>query len=126
MVRVMAKTFSLEDIIEYEVKRRLNEKGEEETLTGVLDLKGFIKILQYLIKLKEMELKHAQITAKAENNAESKQQAGINPDTVVNTIIEAIDFVLNNYGDVKISEVREIVINNKEMLKTIIAQRLRA
>lgn len=119
----MAKTFSLEDLIEYEVKKRL---GEKEEGGGDFDLDGLMKLLKMLIKLREMELK---ATTAIKPQAQPKPQPQpqpikLNPDDVINSVSQLMDFIITNYGDIPLSEVKKIMEQNREAIRGLIAQKL--
>lgn len=115
MVRVMAKTFSLDDLIEYEVNKRVGEKE------GDFDLGGLMKLLKMLIKLREMELK---ATTAIKPQAQPKPQPKLNPDDVINSVLQLIDFIIVHHGDIQLSEVKKIMEQNRETIKGLIAQKL--
>lgn len=116
----MAKTFSLEDLIEYEVNKRV---GEKEEGGGDFDLGGLMKLLKMLIKLREMELK-ATTAIKPPKPQPQPTKLKLNPDDVINSVLQLIDFIITNYGDVPLSEVKKIMEQNREVIKGLIAQKL--
>lgn len=118
----MAKTFSLEDLIEYEVNKRV---GEKEEGGGDFDLGGLMKLLKMLIKLREMELKATTAIKPPKPQPQPQPtKLKLNPDDVINSVLQLIDFIITNYGDVPLSEVKKIMEQNREVIKGLIAQKL--
>jgi hypothetical protein len=120
---IMAKTFSLEDLIEYEVNKRV---GEKEEGGGDFDLGRLMKLLKMLIKLREMELK---ATTAIKPQAQPKPQpqpqpTKLNPDDVINSVLQLINFIITNYGDIPLSEVKKLMEQKREVIKGLIAQKL--
>lgn len=119
----MAKTFSLDDLIEFEVNKRLGEKDEGG---GEFGLSGLMKLLKMLIKLRELELK---ATTAIKPQAQPKPQPQpqpikLNPDDVINSVLQLTDFIITNYGDIPLSEVKKLIEQNREIIKGLIAQKL--
>lgn len=118
----MAKTFTLEDLIEYEVNKRV---GEKEEGGGDFDLGGLMKLLKMLIKLREMELKATTAIKPPKPQPQPQPtKLKLNPDDVINSVLQLIDFIITNYGDVPLSEVKKIMEQNREVIKGLIAQKL--
>lgn len=117
----MAKTFSLEDLIEYEVNKRV---GEKEEGGGDFDLGGLMKLLKMLIKLREMELKATTAIKPQAQPKPQPQPQPTKPDDIINSVSQLMDFIITNYGDVPLSEVKKIMEQNREVIKGLIAQKL--
>lgn len=116
----MAKTFSIEDLIDYEVERRLKRKAESGG--DNISLNEIFKLIKMLIQLQREAQKHQQ----PQTPHTQTPQKQLNAENVVKSIEEAITMILNTYGDIPLSKVLDLLRQNREAVKSIIEQKLRS
>jgi hypothetical protein len=124
----MAKAFTLEDLIEYEVSKRL--KGKAETGWGEMDffkaINSLLKLIKEIQKLQAMQPQQPVPQPQPQPQPQEQKQ-GINLDgkTIVQMIDNTINVILSTYGDIPLSEVKRILHENREALENLIEQQLK-
>ena len=114
----MARTFDLSDIIAEEVEKALKARTAAEPTGAVFDIKDITKFLSELAKLKSQTQALAptpQPVAPAPVAA-----AKPNPENIYNAVIQTIDKVVPVLGDMKLSEVKAYMVENKAAVLSLI------
>ena len=120
----MARTFDLSDIIAEEVEKALKARTATESSPGMaFDIKDITKFLSELAKLKSQTQALAptpQPTAAPAPVAAAKP----NPENIYNAVIQTIDKIVPILGDMKLSEVKAYMVENKSAVLSLIEANL--
>ena len=119
----MARTFDLSDIIAEEVEKALKARTAAESTGAVFDIKDITKFLSELAKLKSQTQALAptpQPVAVAPAPAPAKPK----PENIYNAIIQTIDKIVPVLGDMKLSEVKAYMVENKAAVLSLIEANL--
>ena len=119
----MARTFDLSDIIAEEVEKALKARAAAESTGAVFDIKDITKFLSELAKLKNQTQALAptpQVVAAPAPVAAAKPK----PENIYNAVIQTIDKVVPILGDMKLSEVKAYMVENKAAVLSLIEANL--
>ena len=115
----MARTFDLSDIIAEEVEKALKARAAAESTGAVFDIKDITKFLSELAKLKNQTQALAptpQPVAAPAPVAAAKPK----PENIYNAVIQTIDKIVPVLGDMKLSEVKAYMVENKAAVLSLI------
>ena len=115
----MARTFDLSDIIAEEVEKVLKARTATESSGAVFDIKDITKFLSELAKLKNQTQALAptpQPVAAPAPVAVAKPK----PENIYNAVIQTIDKIVPILGDMKLSEVKAYMVENKSAVLSLI------
>lgn len=115
----MGRTFDLSDIIAEEVEKALKARAATETTGAVFDIKDITKFLSELAKLKNQTQALAP-TPQAVAAPAPVAAAKPNPENIYNAVIQTIDKVVPVLGDMKLSEVKAYMVENKTAVLSLI------
>lgn len=113
----MARTFDLSDIIAEEVEKALKARTAAEPSGTVFDIKDITKFLSELAKLKSQT---QALAPTPQPVAAPVAAAKPNPENIYNAVIQTIDKVVPVLGDMKLSEVKEYMVENKAAVLSLI------
>ena len=119
----MARTFDLSDIIAEEVEKALKARTAAEPTGAVFDIKDITKFLSELAKLKSQTQALAptpQPVAAPAPVAAAKPK----PENIYNAVIQTIDKIVPVLGDMKLSEVKAYMVENKSAVLSLIGASL--
>ncbi len=119
----MARTFDLSDIIAEEVEKALKARAATESTGAVFDIKDITKFLSELAKLKNQTQALAptpQPVAAPAPVAVAKPK----PENIYNAVIQTIDKIVPILGDMKLSEVKAYMVENKSAVISLIEANL--
>ena len=120
----MARTFDLSDIIAEEVEKALTKQASTQSAGGLGDIsiQDIPKFLAELAKLK----KQSEALAPAPVQAAPVQAAPTKPSpvNVYNAVIATIDKVVPILGDMRLSEVKAYMTENKDAVISLIEANL--
>lgn len=116
----MARTFDLSDIIAEEVEKALKARTATESTGSMFDIKDITKFLSELAKLKSQTQALAPTPQPVAPAAAPAAPAKPNPENIYNSIIATIDKVVPILGDMRLSEVKKYMIENKEAVISLI------
>jgi hypothetical protein len=119
----MARTFDLSDIIAEEVEKALKARTAAEPSGTVFDIKDITKFLSELAKLKSQTQALAptpQPVAAPAPVAPAKPK----PENIYNAVIQTIDKIVPVLGDMKLSEVKTYMVENKTAVLSLIEANL--
>ena len=114
----MARTFDLSDIIAEEVEKALKARAATESSGAVFDIKDITKFLSELAKLKNQTQALAptpQPVAPAPVAAAKPK-----PENIYNAVIQTIDKIVPVLGDMKLSELKAYMVENKAAVLSLI------
>lgn len=115
----MARAFDLSDIIAEEVEKALKARAASESSGAVFDIKDITKFLSELAKLKSQTQALAptpQPLAAPAPAAPAKPK----PENIYNAIIQTIDKIVPILGDMKLTEVKAYMVENKSTVLSLI------
>ena len=114
----MARTFDLSDIIAEEVEKALKARAATESTGAVFDIKDITKFLSELAKLKNQ----TQALAPTPQPVAAAPVAPVkpNPENIYNAVIQTIDKIVPVLGDMKLSEVKAYMVENKAAVLSLI------
>jgi hypothetical protein len=114
----MARTFDLSDIIAEEVEKALKARTAVESTGTVFDIKDITKFLSELAKLKSQ----TQALAPTPQPAVPAPVAPAKPkpENIYNAVIQTIDKIVPVLGDMKLSEVKAYMVENKAAVLSLI------
>ena len=119
----MARTFDLSDIIAEEVEKVLKARTAGESTGAVFDIKDITKFLSELAKLKSQTQALAptpQPVAAPAAAPAPVAPAKPNPENIYNAVIQTIDKIVPILGDMKLSEVKTYMVENKTAVLSLI------
>ena len=118
----MARTFDLSDIIAEEVEKALKARTAAEPSGAVFDIKDITKFLSELAKLKSQ----TQALAPTPQPLAAPAPAAVkpNPENIYNAVIQTIDKIVPVLGDMKLSEVKTYMVENKTAVLSLIEANL--
>ncbi len=119
----MVRTFDLSDIIAEEVEKALKARTATEPTGAVFDIKDITKFLSELAKLKTQTQALAP-TPQPVAPAPAPAPAKPNPENIYNAVIQTIDKVVPVLGDMKLSEVKAYMVENKSAVLSLIEANL--
>jgi len=125
------RRFTLEDIIEYEVERRLKKK--EGVSGGDFDLKELFQLIKFFVKLKsefsglipqqQSNLGVPQDVKIVEKVVEKPAKSQITGEQIYEAIMQMLAMIKQVYGDIPISKVQEMVeAHRNQIIEMIDAQ----
>lgn len=114
----MARTFDLSDIIAEEVEKALKARAATESTGSMFDIKDITKFLSELAKLKSQTQALAPTPQPAP--APAPAPAKPNPENIYNAVIQTIDKIVPVLGDMKLSEVKAYMVENKSAVLSLI------
>ena len=117
----MARTFDLSDIIAEEVEKALKARTAAEPSGTVFDIKDITKFLSELAKLKSQT---QALAPTPQLVAAPVAAAKPNPENIYNAVIQTIDKVVPVLGDMKLSEVKVYMVENKAAVLSLIEANL--
>ena len=120
----MARTFDLSDIIAEEVEKALKARTAGESTGAVFDIKDITKFLSELAKLKNQTQALAPTPQPVAAPAAPVAAAKPNPENIYNAVIQTIDKVVPVLGDMKLSEVKAYMVENKAAVLSLIKANL--
>ena len=122
----MARTFDLSDIIAEEVEKALKARAATESSGAVFDIKDITKFLSELAKLKNQTQALAPQAPTPQPLAAPAPVAPAkpNPENIYNSVIQTIDKVVPVLGDMKLSEVKAYMVENKAAVISLIEANL--
>jgi len=122
----MARTFDLSDIIAEEVEKALKARAATESTGAVFDIKDITKFLSELAKLKNQTQALAPTSqpVAAAPAAAPVAPAKPHPENIYNSIIQTIDKIVPILGDMKLSEVKAYMVENKAAVISLIEANL--
>lgn len=121
----MARTFDLSDIIAEEVEKALKARTATEPTGAVFDIKDITKFLSELAKLKSQTQALAPTPQPVSvAPAPAPAPAKPNPENIYNAVIQTIDKVVPVLGDMKLSEVKAYMVENKSAVLSLIEANL--
>ena len=116
----MARTFNLSDIIAEEVEKALKARAAAESTGSMFDIKDITKFLSELAKLKNQTQALAPTPQPVAPAAAPVAAAKPNPENIYNAVIQTIDKVVPVLGDMKLSEVKAYMVENKAAVLSLI------
>lgn len=137
----MAKGFTLDDIIEYEVEKRIKKKAEGGGAESMIEehigkfLKNPKKYIKMIKEIQEMSqsLQGEQGDNQKSRSVEQPQNQTQTPqpnnedggntitlDTMISGIDKAITLIINQYGDIPVSSLQKTLRENPEAVKSMI------
>lgn len=117
----MGRTFDLSDIIAEEVEKALKARTAAESTGAVFDIKDITKFLSELAKLKSQTQALAPTPQPvAAPAAAPVAPAKPNPENIYNSIIQTIDKVVPVLGDMRLTEVKAYMVENKTAVLSLI------
>ena len=119
----MARKFDLSDIIAEEVEKAVKARAASESTGAVFDIKDITKFLSELAKLKNQTQALAptpQPVAAPAPVAAAKPK----PENIYNAVIQTIDKIVPVLGDMKLSEVKAYMVENKSAVLSLIGASL--
>ena len=119
----MARTFDLSDIIAEEVEKALKARTAAESTGAVFDIKDITKFLSELAKLKSQTQALAPTPQPVAAPAPAAP-AKPNPENIYNAVIQTIDKIVPVLGDMKLSEVKAYMVENKATVLSLIKANL--
>lgn len=120
----MARMFDLSDIIAEEVEKALKARTAAESTGAVFDIKDITKFLSELAKLKSQTQALAPTPQPVAPAAAPVAPAKPKPENIYNSIIQTIDKVVPVLGDMKLSEVKAYMVENKSAVLSLIEANL--
>ena len=114
----MARTFDLSDIIAEEVEKALKDRAAAEPSGTVFDIKDITKFLSELAKLKSQT--QALAPTPQPLAAPAPAAAKPNPENIYNAVIQTIDKIVPVLVDMKLSEVKTYMVENKTAVLSLI------
>ena len=118
----MARKFELSDIIAEEVEKALKARAAAEPTGAVFDIKDITKFLSELAKLKSQT--QALVPTPQPVAAPAAAPAKPKPENIYNAVIQTIDKVVPVLGDMKLSEVKAYMLENKSAVLSLIEANL--
>ena len=115
----MARTLDLSDIIAEEVEKALKARTAAEPTGSMFDIKDITRFLSELAKLKSQTQALAptpQPVAAPAPVAAAKP----NPENIYSAVIQTIDKIVPVLGDMKLSEVKAYMVENKSAVLSLI------
>lgn len=119
----MGRTFDLSDIIAEEVEKALKARTTAESTGAVFDIKDITKFLSELAKLKSQTQALAPTPQPVAAPAPAAP-AKPNPENIYNAVIQTIDKIVPVLGDMKLSEVKAYMVENKSAVLSLIGASL--
>jgi len=119
----MGRTFDLSDIIAEEVEKALKARTAAESTGAVFDIKDITKFLSELAKLKNQTQALAPTPQPVAAPAPAVP-AKPNPENIYNAVIQTIDKIVPVLGDMKLSEVKAYMVENKSAVLSLIGASL--
>ena len=119
----MARKFNLSDIIAEEVEKALKARTAVESTGAVFDIKDITKLLSELAKLKSQTQALAPTPQPVAAPAPAAP-AKPNPENIYNAVIQTIDKIVPILGDMKLSEVKAYMVENKAAVLSLIKANL--
>ena len=119
----MARTFDLSDIIAEEVEKALKARTAVESTGTVFDIKDITKFLSELAKLKSQTQALAPTPQPVAAPAPAAP-AKPNAENIYNVVIQTIDKIVPVLGDMKLSEVKAYMVENKSAVLSLIKANL--
>ena len=120
----MTRRFDLSDIIAEEVEKALKARTAVESTGSMFDIKDITKFLSELAKLKSQTQALAptpQPVAAAPAAAPAPvAPARPNPENIYSAVIQTIDKIVPVLGDMKLSEVKAYMVENKAAVLSLI------
>ena len=113
----MARTFDLSDIIAEEVEKALKARTATESTGSMFDIKDITKFLSELAKLKNQT---QALAPTPQPVAAPAAPAKPHPENIYNSIIQTIDKIVPVLGDMKLSEVKAYMVENKAAVLSLI------
>lgn len=120
----MARTFDLSDIIAEEVEKALKARTAAESTGAVFDIKDITKFLSELAKLKSQTQALAPTPQPVAPAAAPAAPAKPHPENIYNAVIQTIDKIVPILGDMKLSEVKAYMVENKSAVISLIEANL--
>ena len=120
----MARTFDLSDIIAEEVEKALKARTAAEPSGTVFDIKDITKFLSELAKLKNQTQALAPTPQPVAPAAAPVAAAKPKPENIYNAVIQTIDKIVPVLGDMKLSEVKTYMVENKTAVLSLIEANL--
>ncbi len=117
----MARTFDLSDIIAEEVEKALKARAATESTGAVFDIKDITKFLSELAKLKNQT---QALAPTPQPVAAPVAAAKPHPENIYNAVIQTIDKIVPILGDMKLSEVKAYMVENKSAVLSLIEANL--
>jgi len=114
----MARTFDLSDIIAEEVEKALKARTAAEPTGAVFDIKDITKFLSELAKLKSQT--QALASTPQPVAPAPAAPAKPKPENIYNAVIQTIDKIVPVLGDMKLSEVKAYMVENKTAVLSLI------
>ena len=115
----MARTFDLSDIIAEEVEKVLKAGAAAESTGSMFDIKDITKFLSELAKLKNQTQALAP-TPQAVAAPAPVAAAKPKPENIYSAGIQTIDKIVPVLGDMKLSEVKAYMVENKAAVLSLI------
>ena len=114
----MARTFDLSVMIAEEVEKALKARAASESTGAVFDIKDITKFLSELAKLKSQ----TQALAPTPQPIPPAPVAAAKPkpENIYNAVIQTIDKIVPILGDMKLSEVKAYMVENKAAVLSLI------
>ena len=120
----MVRTFDLSDIIAEEVEKALKARTATESTGSMFDIKDITKFLSELAKLKSQTQALAPTPQPVAAPAAPVAAAKPNPENIYNAVIQTIDKIVPILGDMKLSEVKAYMVENKATVLSLIKANL--
>ena len=120
----MARAFDLSDIIAEEVEKALKARTAAEPSGMPFDIKDITKFLSELAKLKSQTQALAPTPQPVAAPAAPAAPAKPNPENIYNAVIQTIDKIVPILGDMKLSEVKAYMVENKAAVLSLIKANL--
>jgi len=118
----MARTFDLSDIIAEEVEKALKARTAVESTDTGFNIKDITKFLSELAKLKSQT--QALAPTPQPVAAPAPAAAKPHPENIYNAVIQTIDKIVPILGDMKLSEVKTYMVENKSAVISLIEANL--
>ena len=124
----MARTFDLSDIIAEEVEKALTKQASTQSAGGLggISIQDITKFMAELAKLKKQSeaLAPAPVQAAPVQAAPASAPTKPSPVNVYNAVIATIDKVVPILGDMRLSEVKAYMTENKDAVISLIEANL--
>ena len=116
----MGRMFDLSDIIAEEVEKALKARAATESTGSMFDIKDITKFLSELAKLKNQTQALAPTPQLVAPAAAPVAVAKPKPENIYNAVIQTIDKIVPVLGDMKLSEVKTYMVENKTAVLSLI------
>lgn len=122
----MGERYSLETFIEAEVKKAMENAKPATSTGGIFDGITLNDITKFMSELQKLKAQMSSTTPQAptplppSTGPSPRAAPALNPDAVYGGILRGIDMIIPVLGDVKLSELKAYMTENKEAVVALI------